>query len=123
MTVTIKTMTKLFGVTALGFALTLGACDKGQDQAAKGDDKKAPATDKAPSDGTAEGEGGGEAAPSLDPKVERAVTLANKISNDPAAADAILTEAGLDRAAFEALLYEIARDPELSKSYAVARDA
>jgi hypothetical protein len=51
------------------------------------------------------------------------VTLANKISAEPDAADEILEEAGMDREAFEKLLYEIARDPELSKSYAVAREA
>lgn len=112
------TMNKLIGVTLMGLVMTLAACDKGDDKAAKkGDDKPAA---KAPAEPASEP---AEPAPSLDPKVEQAVELANKISDDPAAADAILSEAGLDRAAFEKLLYEIAKDPELSKSYAVARDA
>jgi hypothetical protein len=108
----------------LGFGLTLVACDGGKD-AKKDADNKAP-TAKATVDGP--GDGGDKAgeqadAPSLDPKVERAVTLANQISAQPDAADSILAEAGMDRETFEKLLYEIARDPELSKSYAVAREA
>ena len=113
---------KIITTMCLGFALTLGACDKGDAkkdaQAKKADTKK--------TDGADAGAEGGEDipdAPSLDPKVEQAVTVANKIAADPGSADAILEEAGMDREAFESLLYEIAKDPELSKSYAIARDA
>jgi len=108
----------LMTMMVLGAALMLGACDSDKAPAAK-DDKQpaAKANDPGAEDRASV------AAPSLDPKVERAVTLANMISAKPENADAILEDAGLDREAFERMLYEIARDPELSKSYAVAREA
>ena len=109
---------KLINTMILGLALALTACDKGKEPAKDGDNK-AP-TAKAPVD---EPDTDPVDAPTLDPKVEKAVTLANKISAAPESADSILAEAGMDREAFETLLYEIARDPELSKSYAVAREA
>jgi hypothetical protein len=118
---------KLIKTAMFGLALTLFACgDASKDAGKKDGDKKPPAgkTDKGE---IAEKDKPTEEpeveAPSLDPKVEQAVTLANKISAQPDAADSILEEAGLDRESFEKLLYEIARDPELSKSYAVAREA
>lgn len=120
---------KLIKTAMFGLALTLFACgDASKDAGKKDGDKKTPASktekdageiaekDKPTEEPEVE-------APSLDPKVEQAVTLANKISAQPDAADSILEEAGLDRESFEKLLYEIARDPELSKSYAVAREA
>ena len=113
---------KIITMSLLGFALVLGACDKGADKAAKGDKQakadKGEATKTDGKDAPAV-----EEAPPLDPKVEKAVTLANQISASPGEADTILSDAGLDREAFEQLLYEIAKDPELSQSYAVARDA
>lgn len=116
-------MTKhIITTICLGLALSLTACDKGD---AKKADVQAK-TDTKKTDGAEAGGDGGEAevdAPSLDPKVEQAVEVANKISVDPGAADSILADAGLDRESFEALLYEIAKDPELSKSYAIAREA
>lgn len=122
------TMHKILSMSLLGCVLALGACDKGGDkkadkQAAKGD-SKAPA--KAEGGDAGEGDDAQaeeDALPPLDPKVEQAVTLANQISADPSQADSILEAAGMDRGAFEALLYEIAKDPELSKSYAIAREA
>jgi hypothetical protein len=110
----------------IGSTLTLAACDKGGDKAAdktaqKAPDKKAdePKAD-APKDGPGEPE---PEAPALDPKVEKAVTVANKISASPSETDTILADAGLDRDSFDKLLYEIARDPELSKSYTIARES
>ncbi len=125
------TMRKIITMSLLGCSLTLAACDSG---GAKGDDKKqakADAKTDAKTDGDAAaaaeggepGEGADAAEESLDPKVEKAVTIANQISAEPDKADTILADAGMDREGFEQLLYEIARDPELSKSYAVARDA
>jgi hypothetical protein len=117
-------MRTIITTTMLGLVLTVGACDKGDpaktDKQAKTDKKAGDDTVK-PVD-VDEPEAVAEA-PSLDPKVEQAVTIANQIAADPSAADTILAEAGLDRGAFEELLYEIARDPELSKSYAIAREA
>ena len=116
----------------LGLAMTLAACSgessspSSSDQAAKTEaskpGKKAPAPElEAPApEPPAEVDTD---TPKLDPRVEQAVTLANRIAAAPDSADTILDEAGMDRSAFEALLFEIARDPELSKSYAVARDA
>jgi hypothetical protein len=117
------TMNKLITVTMLSVALSLSACGPKED--AKKTDKTAAKTpdkgiDKQP-DQPKEPEG--PTLPPLDPKVEQAVTVANQIAANPGNADTILADAGLDREGFEKLLYEIARDPELSKSYAVAREA
>jgi hypothetical protein len=117
------TMRTIITTTMMGLVLTLGACDKADpaktDKQAKVDPK--PDGDAVKPGDTESNEPDVEA-PALDPKVEQAVTVANMIAADPAAADTILTEAGLDRDSFEAMLYEIARDPELSKSYAIARE-
>lgn len=119
---------KLIKTAMLGLALTLFACgDASKDAGKKDADKQTagkPDGDKTPGEIADKGEPTEDAeGPQLDPKVEQAVTLANKISAQPDAADEILEEAGMDREAFEKLLYEIARDPELSRSYAVAREA
>jgi type IV secretory pathway VirB10-like protein len=120
------TMNKFITVTMLGLALTLSACakddgkkaDKKADkQAAKEPGKEIEKQPEQPQ------EPEGPTVPPLDPKVEQAVTVANQIAAAPGNADTILADAGLDRESFEKLLYEIARDPELSKSYAVAREA
>lgn len=119
-------MNKLITVTVLALTFTLSACakddtkkaDKKADkQAAKQGDKQVEKQPEPPQEPEVP------AAPPLDPKVEQAVTVANQIAANPSEADTILAGAGLDREAFEKLLYEIARDPELSKSYAVAREA
>lgn len=123
---------KLFArtlVPALALLLSLTGCNEADKADKKGADKKATDTtakvdtDKTkgldmPDVVTPEAE-----VPELDPKVEKAVTLANRLAAEPGRADAILEEAGMDRTTFQTLLYDIARDPELSKSYAVARDA
>jgi predicted small secreted protein len=119
------TMNKLITLTVFAFSLTLAGCNSGGDtkkgadkQAAqKGGDKQVDKQPEQPQEPEVP------AAPPLDPKVEQAVTVANQIAANPGDADSILTNAGLDRESFEKLLYEIARDPELSKSYAIAREA
>jgi hypothetical protein len=115
------TMHKLIKTTVFGLALTLAACGgEPKDAGAKGGAKKDPKA----ANQTPDADPGEQVdIPALDPKVEQAVSLANKISAKPEAADTILEEAGMNREAFETLLYEIARDPEMSKSYAVAREA
>lgn len=129
-------MNKLIHTTIVALLLclpvSLAACEPGGDEKAAtksdsgskaGDDGAADgAAEAGADDGAAEGGDDGEAI-EMDPKVEQAVTVANAIAADPASADSILEEAGLDRESFEALLYEIAKDPEMSNSYAVARDA
>ncbi len=53
--------------------------------------------------------------------VDKAAFIAAAIEKDPPRADAILQENGTDRAAFEALLYEIAADPGQAEAYRKAR--
>lgn len=65
------------------------------------------------------GGGSGSSEPSLSP-VEQAAAVARAIQADPAQADAALAEQGMTREAFEALLYEIAADPDKTAAY---RDA
>lgn len=64
-------------------------------------------------------DGGGEPTPSLSP-VEQAAAAAKAIQADPAQADAALSAHGLTRDSFEALMYEIAADPEKSAAYRAA---
>ena len=90
-------MRMLIETTVFALALSLVACggdqggkaDKGDKTAAKGD-----AGDKAGADkgevAAADDGAGADEAPALDPKVEKAVTIANKISADPGSTDAIL---------------------------------
>lgn len=47
--------------------------------------------------------------------------VADEIVATPADADTILANHGLDRAGFEAKLYDIASDPAMSKEYLAAR--
>ena len=96
--------------------LGLGAC--GQADKKPADDKSAEKTEKTPEVKPVE-----EVAEPLDPRVEKAVAVANAIAKDPDSADTILEKNGLDRDTFEALMYEIARDPTLSELYAVNREA
>jgi hypothetical protein len=127
---TIKLFTRTL-VPALGLLLALTSCgegDKGGKKADKGDKQAKVDGDKTKDTGkegadAAEPEEPEAEVPALDPKVEKAVTLANALSAEPGRTDAILEEAGMDRASFQTLLYEIAHDPELSKSYAIAREA
>jgi hypothetical protein len=64
--------------------------------------------------------GGGSTAEVSATSARDAAAIAKKIQARPGDADAILKEAGTDRAAFEALLYDIAQDPEASQAYADA---
>jgi hypothetical protein len=60
----------------------------------------------------------------VDPRFQKAVDaakLATDILENPAATDALLLAAGLDRAGFDALLYDLAMDPELGRAFEEAR--
>ena len=116
----------------VGLSLALGACDKG-DAGAKDAKKTTPAKDAKDAKGTpgdtkvAVGDDGAAdsaadpaADEALDERVVKAAELAKKIEADPAKADDILAEAGMDRAAFDALLHEVSA-PGLAEQYRLAR--
>ena len=54
-------------------------------------------------------------------KVLLAASVAKEISVAPEQADEILGKHGLDRDKFDAIIFEIAGDPELTKAYMAAR--
>lgn len=54
-------------------------------------------------------------------KVQLAAAVAKEISAAPEQADDILGKHGLDRTKFDAIIFEIAGDPELTKKYMAAR--
>jgi hypothetical protein len=142
MTITMKTARTLLWTTVVGLSLTLGACDDGKkdDKTAakdtkdpkgkKGDPKGDPGAKK-PGDvkagdakaGDAKAGDAKAAEPADEPfdaRVVKAAGLAKKIEADPTKADDILAEAGLDRAGFDALIYEVST-PELAEQYRLAR--
>jgi hypothetical protein len=57
----------------------------------------------------------------MDPKVAKAVSIAREIEADPSKAEDVLGKYELDREGLDALMYEIARSPDLAKAYAAAR--
>jgi hypothetical protein len=57
----------------------------------------------------------------LDPKVSKAASIAREIESAPSDADAILQRHGLDRDGLDRLMYDIARNPDLSRAYRDAR--
>ncbi len=126
------TMRKTVMMSLVGLSLALGACDKGdaggkdQKTAAKGKDAKgkdAKGKDVKGKDAKGPEGDGDEAEPEedkFDDRVVKAAGLANKIEKEPERADEILAEAGMDRAAFDALLYEVST-PDLAEQYRLAR--
>ena len=61
------------------------------------------------------------AADSPEGKVQLAASIAREISAAPEQADDILGKHGLDRDKFDAMIFEIAGDPALTKAYMAAR--
>jgi hypothetical protein len=57
----------------------------------------------------------------LDPKVLRATEIAASIELDPENSDDVLARSDLDREGLDALMYEIAINPELASQYRIAR--
>ena len=124
---------------ALFTALLMGsACDgKAKDEPAQAAAAEAGAAEAgAPAEAGAEGEAKAPADPAaqaeadellaedlgdLDPKVQKAVTIAREIEAAPDTADQVLAKHELDREGLDALMYEIARSPELAKAYRDAR--
>ena len=58
----------------------------------------------------------------LPPQVVLAVTVARAVEADPDAAEAVLRENDLSIEQFEALMYRIAADPELSAAFEAAME-
>lgn len=128
------TMRKILWTTLVSSLLALGACDKGDantaktDTKAKAGDAKAKAGDAKAGDVKAGDAKAGDAKADdakadvdvFDERVEKAAGLAKKIEAEPARADEILAEAGLDRSSFDALIYEVST-PELAEQYRLAR--
>lgn len=127
----------LSGVIAL--ALLVGCKSPEADKTAKAD-KTAPAKKDEPAkvdDDKAKGGGGSdevEAEPEepaeepavddlegYDPRVAQAAKVAREIATDPKAADEVLSKENLDREKLDALMYEIASDPDLTEQYRIAR--
>jgi hypothetical protein len=129
MTITIKTARTLLLTVGLALPLALGACGQGdsdnksatKDVKGKEADAKGAAV-KAGDKGevVADADADADADQPLDERVIKAAGLAKKIEADPTRADDILAEAGLDRARFDALIYEVST-PELAEQYRLAR--
>jgi hypothetical protein len=122
-------MTRIL-TTLLGAALLLPAC--GGDAAKKTDAKVADAKkseakpDARPDVKPAPDTKKSDAPPAADPldgKVQLAATIAREIAGAPEQADEILGKHGLDRDKFDAMIFEIAGDPELTRKYMAARKA
>ena len=56
-----------------------------------------------------------------DPRVAQAAMVAKGIEAKPEDADTVLAQAKLDRDGLDALMYEIASDPDLTSQYRIAR--
>ncbi len=123
--------TMMMGLVSL--ALSLGACDKGD---AGGDKGKTAAKGKTDAKGKPDAKGEGdakadakadakpdaedEAKPEpLDERVVKAAALAKKIEADPEQAETIIEAAGMDRAAFNDLIYEVSKG-DLAEQYRLA---
>ena len=63
---------------------------------------------------------GGTVEPDTSP--EGVAAVAEAIEADPGHADQALAEAGFDKESFDAVLYDIAADPALTKRYLDARE-
>lgn len=116
-------MTKIIARRILMLALALavpaagcgGDAKKGDDKSAKADAKKA--DEKKADEKEADAEGPKPSMDSPEGRVALAALVATEIAGSPDQADEILEQNGLDRDKLDELMYEIARDPELSKAY------
>ena len=127
------TVRKLLLTGIVGLSFALGACgNQAADNKTAAKDGKKPGDAKTPADKKGTDAKAGDAKQPddlkdeppadepLDDRVVKAASLANKIAADPSRTDDILAEAGLDRASFEALIYEVST-PELAEQYRLAR--
>jgi hypothetical protein len=121
-------------ILAAAVVIGLPACDSDTKKAepvktaSKTDPKKPDAVKTDPAKPVAEKPVADPATPKEEPKknpadekVQLAATVAREISGAPDKADEILGKHGLDRDKLDALMFEIADDPELTKAYMAAR--
>lgn len=115
--------TALASTVALAFALT--RCDRGEPAAAASHEvaTRTPARAVVRPDPPPEVQRPADTAPA-DPamvRVQLAAAVAKEISAAPERADEILGKHGLSREKFDALVFEIAADPALTRAYMQAR--
>jgi len=60
--------------------------------------------------------------PATDDKVTLAVSIAKEIADDPDHAADVLSQHGMTEKQFEALMFDIAADPDLSRRYSAAME-
>ncbi len=104
----------------LALAVPVTACGgeaKKQDKAAKAEKKAEKAEKKAATEKPVEADQPKPSMETPEGRVALAALVASEIAGAPDKADEILEQNGLDRDKLDDLMYEIARDPELSKSY------
>jgi len=115
------TPTRLLPALVLG--CTLSACDSGE--VAKTETRAEPIVAKPVKDPVpppaAQPEDQAPAPDSPQGKVQLAAVVAREISAAPELADDILERHNLDRDKFDAMIFEIAADPALTKAYMAAR--
>ncbi len=117
-----KIITRRILMLALALAVPAFGCGgdakKGDAKAAKADAKKGDDAKKAPDEAKpAEPEGPKPSMDTPEGRVALAALVATEIAGSPDEADEILEQNGLDRDKLDDLMYEIARDPGLSKAY------
>lgn len=110
----VKNFSIYFMIALLAFAVGVG-CDKGADESAEGSEAAAV---EAPEAGEAPTE---QAQSPLVVKAHELAKLRKDIKANPDQVDALLAKAELTEESLDALLFEIAQDPEASAAYAGAR--
>ncbi len=111
-------------LSALALACTLSACDSGDAPKQAETGETATIAAKPVADPPPVAPKPGDSAPPPDSpqaKVQLAALVAREISAAPELADDILAKHGLDRDKFDAIIFEIAADPALTKAYMAAR--
>jgi hypothetical protein len=121
--------TMIHPIIAMSLAVCVACGDTGQGAKKPDGEAQPPPTadaDASPAsvadaDAAAEPEDEAELLAALDPRVLRATAIAESIERAPESSDEVLARADLDREGLDALMYEIAINPELASQYRIAR--